>query len=497
MKTRRGTALATWVFALPGMFALLAFVLATPWERDWMALAGNAPPTIADAIAHPRSAFGYWYARNPEDDPRLYFEMASLALGRGADLQYLASKRGRDAGVRGPDGTVRVPYRDFAFEYPPLALALMVPMRLVTNDVATYVRLFAAQMALIVGLLFVVSWLLLRRTLDDAGLAAPCAAAAFSAYVMTSGGIVVDRFDAFVALTTALALVAAIDDRHVLAAVLLGVGTATKLWPLVLVPLVIAGPLRARNGRRAMVAGAAAVIAFLAVHAPFAPAAGVHVFDYLRYHGARGIQLESTYSSFLLLAHHAGWIHARVGLAYGSAEISAGAATRAAVVASYPVMFALIGAAYVWAARASARTRSGTREASRVLLTSAIAVVTALLLSAKVLSPQYLVWLAPIVFTVGSRDARAIAITYVAACLLTQILFPRQYVFLLWLTPRGTLLLCARNACLATLFFLALRALQRGDDTPTCAVTTDARSAGPFVAAPACVDDAVGMPRRG
>lgn len=75
-----------------------------------------------------------YVTHSKNDDDHLYWEYTRLTLGEEADVDYLAHKRQGDpernyfeiaAQIRDGPG-LRLPYRDFPFEYPPLALGLML-----------------------------------------------------------------------------------------------------------------------------------------------------------------------------------------------------------------------------------------------------------------------------------------------------------------------------------------------------------------------------------
>jgi hypothetical protein len=80
-----------------------------------------------------------------------------------------------------------------------------------------------------------------------------------------------------------------------------------------------------------------------------------------------------------------------------------------------------------------------------------------IMLFSKVLSPQYLIWLWPLIFLVGGRGSWPVQIAYVLACLASQLVFPVWHGRLLQLDPELVLLLTGRNLLLA----LALYGLVR------------------------------------
>jgi hypothetical protein len=132
----------------------------------------------------------------------------------------------------------------------------------------------------------------------------------------------------------------------------------------------------------------------------------------------RPLQIETLGSGVLLALHHAAGQQLTMASNHGSQNLSGGAPDALAIVQSLLEVAVLVGI-WRWFAR-------GPAEADRLFRASAAA-VCAFVVFDKVLSPQYLVWLVPLVVLVrGSRGVAAAAV--LAACLvLTQIWFPYRY----------------------------------------------------------------------
>jgi hypothetical protein len=73
------------------------------------------------------------------------------------------------------------------------------------------------------------------------------------------------------------------------------------------------------------------------------------------------------------------------------------------------------------------------------------------LASGKVLSPQFLVWLAPVCVLVGGRYGWAAVATTAAAMVMTQLYFPERYFDLVALDSLPIALLVARDTVLIAL----------------------------------------------
>jgi hypothetical protein len=93
----------------------------------------------------------------------------------------------------------------------------------------------------------------------------------------------------------------------------------------------------------------------------------------------------------------------------------------------------------------------------RVFSRYAAALILAFMLGSKVLSPQYVIWLLPLVpLSVGGVPGLGVSAVFLAACFLTTQVFPIHYDDLLNLRSPGPQLLLARNLLLALLWGLML-----------------------------------------
>jgi uncharacterized membrane protein len=286
----------------------------------------------------------------------------------------------------------RLPYRDFAVEYPPGAL----PVFVAPAPFADYASAFGWLMAACgVALVFVVAQVRLR-------------AAFFVALApVLSGSLILTRFDLWPALLAAAALAALVAHRHRLGWALLGAAVAAKLWPLVLVPLALAWSVR-RGRSRAPLAGLAVVVA---AFVPFALLAPHGLWASLRGQASRPLQIESLGASIFT-----SFGHPHVITTHGSQNVAGHGAVAAAFAALQAVSLVALWIAF---ARGPA-----TRDR---LLRYAAASVGAFIVFGKVLSPQFLLWLVPLVPLVRGRRGAAATGVLTAALVLTQVWFPQRY----------------------------------------------------------------------
>src|SRR6478609_2464819 len=142
-----------------------------------------------------------------------------------------------------------VPYRDFVIEYPPGALAPFVAPAIVTSSRRGYDAAFKSLMviALVAAAVLIVLSLV---ALGASTLNIMLSVVAFLAGIALLGPFVLTRFDLYAATVTLAAMCAILHRRKTLGAVLLGLAIATKIYPAVLLPLLVARTWR-REGRTA------------------------------------------------------------------------------------------------------------------------------------------------------------------------------------------------------------------------------------------------------
>lgn len=286
----------------------------------------------------------------------------------------------------------RVPYRDFAVEYPPGALAVFI----LPAAFANYASAFAWEMAAC-GVVLVAVVAAIRREAAFYVALAP----------VLAGSLILSRFDLWPALLTVAALAALLRERHRLGWALLGAAVAAKLWPLVIVPLALAWSYRAGRIRAALAGLAVAAAAFV----PFAIVAPHGLWASLHGQASRPLQIESLGASLFTV-----FGHPHVISSHGSQNVAGhGAVATLFTLLQVSVLVAL------WIAFAR-HPATGER-----LVRYSAAAVCAFIVFGKVLSPQFLLWLIPLVPLVRGRRGIAATGVLTLALVLTQVWFPRRY----------------------------------------------------------------------
>jgi hypothetical protein len=346
-----------------------------------------------------------------------------------------------------------VPYRDFAFEYPPAALpSMLLPAYMSWS--------YATSFAILMGVCGAGCIALVAMALRDveAGPARTWAALLLvGASPLILGSLFDTRFDLWPTLLAIGALAALIQERPVVAGALLGLGFAAKLWPGVLLPIAAAYLWRRRGGGSALAAVAAFVVVAAACFLPFAV---------LGPHGLRGmfadqldrpLQVESLGAAVLMAAQHLGMHPITTINSHGGQALNG---TAADVAADISGVLEVVVVAAIWIVFARLR-----RPREEEVLLAAAAAVCALVAFDKVLSPQYLIWLVPFVALVRGRLGVAVGCLLIGALAFTQTWFPGNYwqLALDHASPWSWFLL-VRDLALVALVGLLLAKLSRARD---------------------------------
>jgi hypothetical protein len=337
----------------------------------------------------------------------------------------------------------RVPYRDYLVEYPILTFPLFLVPRLLVSDFASYCVAFGAEMWLFdVAAIVLLAWHIAET--EGPGRVAG-RLAWYTAYCAILAPLVVGRFEL---APMVLAFAAArwwFSGRAVPGGVTAGVGALLKVFPgLVAVVAMVWEATRLRASRAR---GTLAFVVTMAVgSAGWVALGGANVLESFRYHASRGLGIETLYAGAVLawgklVGTDIPWLieHRAVHLA---PEWGSRLAALATPIQAAALLFVLVG---FW--------RSGMADGVRY----SGAAILASLVSAKVLSPQYLVWLFPFIAMVGGWTGSRARWLFLFICATTSLIYPGP-AFAQLLDHQGVaiFLLNLRNALLLALLALLL-----------------------------------------
>jgi hypothetical protein len=335
-----------------------------------------------------------------------------------------------------------LPYRDFQLEYPPAALVMFALPAVSLPGVASAdgalwdppngaARRYHDRFVLLVLLLG--AGMVVSTVLSLAVLRRSTPATLLSLGVVVSspwllGDVLLERFDVWPAAATAVAIALALRSRYAYAAGVLAAATAAKFYAVLLLPVLFIVVARHRDVRAAVATAGVALATLFLLVAPFAIASPSGVWDALTIQFEGGLHIETLASAVLVLASHVSGELSSLGLMepftlsdreaeHGLGRgVLVGPGTGAAV----PILNALLVAAVLGLLTSLAWSKGDLRE---LLVRHSAAIVAAAVALGSVLSPQYLVWLLPLVVLVGGRRGTAATLLFVLACILTNVWF--------------------------------------------------------------------------
>jgi hypothetical protein len=341
-----------------------------------------------------------------------------------------------------------LPYVGFAFEYPPLALVPMTAPHLLgmQTDPAAYEFRYVLLGAL---LSTVVAFTLLEiAALHRPRTSATSVLAKYLLLLIPAALIALWRYDLFPAALTLVALLAVLRGNAAIGGLCLGVAIASKLYPVVLLPILAAYLLVPGRRREAV---AFVTVAVAASILPLLPALAVDpnaALSFVRYQVERPLEMETLPGGVLRLAGLLGVIPRPERLnAFSSENVVSPEAT--AVLAILPIVaIALLTFVTAWAVlrfrdeyNARGRVNTGT------LVSFCVLVLLAFLATAKVFSPQYIVWLLPFAALLSLRQG----LIFFAMFALTFVVYPASWSAFIAYDPLPLIALNVRNLLLVGL----------------------------------------------
>ena len=400
----------------------------------------------------------------------------------------------REYAIQARDTSLADLHRDRDIEYPPLAtlfgvgvlsvadhlpggveqLTALRPEKTRGVDSARYeVALGLVLFVVDVGCLLLVRFVARRIYPDDTTRTHLARLGLYVAGTTALGLIMYDRQDLVVGFVALLALAAFVRGWHLAAYAVLAAGVAYKLVPILLVPFWVVAIATLRAGpatparfisalaREALIAGLFLALVPLLM---YAFCGGERAFVFLTFHSTRGLQLECSAAWPVLLADPS----TVVGHGFGSHTLYGELADRVARITT-PVTMLVAVLSFLLAARGfrrAALSADGPRrnELAAHLVASSLLVWIGFIVCTKVGSPQYPLWIAPLLPLVPLRGAQwRWVITALAAFGVTTLIFPCQYVQVRgWIigeearwtgpTPFGFLLLAAKSLLFAASF---------------------------------------------
>jgi len=264
-----------------------------------------------------------------------------------------------------------------------------------------------------------------------------------------------DRLDLYLGGILFLAFLLLRSHKHWMFALsMLAIGINFKLVPILLIPLFIIGTLPAnyigffykRLLRKQLVLAVLKrsfflVGVILSLFLPFYFWGGRSTLDFLSYHSDRGVQLESIYSSILMMLHFIG-LPVYVTYGFGSFNLESDLSPFFSMISSLFVVLSVLGILLFCISRlkhhsllleASEHLNKDTKTIAQcfpqTFLYLTIATLLAGIAVSKVFSPQYLLWLVPLfgLLPYQNKSTKWAGVLFVFVCLLTALIYPFLY----------------------------------------------------------------------
>jgi hypothetical protein len=342
-------------------------------------------------------------------------------------------------------------------EYPPLALvAILLPGAVVgplpedepfpDDQMWRYVTAYRLEMLLFDLLAFAVVAVMMRRLYPEETPAEQ--AERLIVYLLATaalGPLLYNRLDIAMAGLVVLALALLVCGATFWSMLVLALAIHFKLIPLVLTPWWALGTCAANWPKRPvtfarfvlpplerLVLLAALVVALFI---PFWLLGGARTLGFLAFHQERGVEVESTYGVLLMALRPFGYpieVIERHGAFDLISPLSPGCVHLAGVVAA--ALLTVAGGLLLWAllrrpqedARETTPARTLAQAHPRLFVAHTLLVLMLVVAANKVFSPQYLLWLAPLVALApfARRSRRVLMWSFVGLCLLTTLIFP-------------------------------------------------------------------------
>lgn len=307
----------------------------------------------------------------------------------------------------------KFPYRDRELEYPPYAIGIFLLPRLFAHSEYPAVFEWLALSAHCVIILLLAASCAQR----DAGLRAflpallYCCAAPFLRFVF------LQRFDIWPALFCVLACWLFWLRRLDLCGLCIAIAIGVKLYPAVFVPPLFVLSLRQRMARRFL--GGLFVgllpIAILTYKLPW--------WRFAQFQGSRGLQCESVYSSVLWLFNELNLVQVKWVFVKAWFELQGTLPLRVLPWARLLFVFSVLLSMTVSSLIAAQWAKPSLSKLARLLLVPLLAFVG----FNQVFSPQYMIWILPLVALASLEGPMLPPILCVGAVMLTPAIYPSLY----------------------------------------------------------------------
>lgn len=283
----------------------------------------------------------------------------------------------------------QMPYSDFAAEYPPFAMLLILIPGIFSWSSLSYQIAFGVMVYffLLAGVYFVYG--IAEKYTEKPGKIVDW----YIIFTIALFDFAVDRYDVLPMVMILGALYFISKEKYPAAWAMLAFGTVTKLYPALIAPILLFYLLINKKNKDAVKGIVICLIIGIGSLLPFFIADAETALTFLTYHMDRGLQIESLPASIIMFLSIFGITDITYIFSFGSDNI-AGSLPDSIAGVMMPLMIVCLLAAYVcYMMMCKKKTDDGFKG---ILLMSFLVIMIFMVVN-KVLSSQYLLWIIPFI----------------------------------------------------------------------------------------------------
>jgi hypothetical protein len=269
--------------------------------------------------------------------------------------------------------------------------------------------------------------------------------------------IVGTRYDLFPSILVFFAFYALWRGWNKIAWTALALATLAKIYPIFLAPLFALFQWKKKDYQGLLAGGLIFISLLLFLTLPWLVLGKANFFAFLNYHKERGLQIESFFSPFLLLGNIAGLNFLEKVHPPGTWNIHSWSAD---FIAKLSPIFILIIISFVYWFYFQALGKKKISLSSPPFLNYCLAIIIAIFLTSKVLSPQYFLWLCPFIPFIQGKWRPLLIGIFLIICGLTTYIWPFHYLGLLQSQILPVFILFIRNFLLVIMIYFLLKEFQ-------------------------------------
>ena len=345
-----------------------------------------------------------------------------------------------------------IPYRDFVFEYPPLVLLPILLPAIIAPE-ALYSFFFTLQ---IFSGSLIILYILNRFSVQIQINRWQCLTI-YTVCLCALAPLVTVRFDLLPALFLLGSILAFFLAKNKLAWVLLALGASMKLYPLLIAPIYAIFLFRQRLYRRLIWGLIVFCLVGIMINLPGVLLSPEGFGQFIMYHLERGLHSESLFGSILLTGHLMGLTSIEGTFSFASWNLDSPIADILSKLSGFITGGALLICYVLYAVKiwrrhliTYGRDIIDPVSAGLILNFSFIAILILLLFS-KILSPEYLVWLCPLIPLLFIKHRFIPVLIFLITGALTLYIYPYNYDLFQLMVPHTIIMIFVRNTLLLAL----------------------------------------------